>query len=252
MPLSADVKLVHRTRELVERLINDPRQLGPEYQPIVRLDDNSVVGVKSTGRGSPGTDLADTLSLLDGARSLGLVERLDYAFRALTFEDLAGRTDVELHLTPEPETFGTVCPPRFFAAVGRGTRELRVAAELHADSFGPEVDLERGLQDIRGWGWRVVLADVADDPAAVAAAARVRPDVVQVDLRLPGRSPGALLPGVRSLLALAAGGKAQVMALGVDSEGARAAAVELGADLARGALFGRPGTLADALGPAPA
>ncbi|HEX3907502.1 MAG TPA: EAL domain-containing protein [Mycobacteriales bacterium] len=246
MPLSADMERVHRIRELVEQLINDPRQLGPNYEPIVRLADRKVVGVKATGRGAPGTELADTLSLLDGARSLGLVERLDWAFRAMSFDDLHGRDDLELHLTPEPETFGTACPPRFAASVSRGRRELTVAAELHADSFGPGVTLNQGLSEIREWGWRVVLADVADDPAAVDGAAAVGPDIVQIDLRLPRRSPGALPLGSRRLLSMAADTGAQVMALGVDTEAARAVALDLGCVLARGALFGRPGPLPQA------
>ena len=31
MPLSAEVERTHRTRDLVEQLINDPRKLGPDY-----------------------------------------------------------------------------------------------------------------------------------------------------------------------------------------------------------------------------
>jgi EAL domain-containing protein (putative c-di-GMP-specific phosphodiesterase class I) len=243
MPLSTEVERTYRTRGLVEQLINDPRQLGPDYEPIIALADQSLVGVKSTGRGAPGTDLADTMALLDGARSLGLVERLDWAFRALTFDDMAARPDLELHLTPEPETFGTPCPPRFAGSVARGRRELSVAAELHADSFGPGVALERGLREIREWGWRVVLADVGDDATAVSGAASVRPDVIQIDLRRPDRRPGSLPSGVRRLLALAKDTGGQVMALGVDGHAARTIALDLGCDLARGALFGRPGAL---------
>jgi EAL domain-containing protein (putative c-di-GMP-specific phosphodiesterase class I) len=243
MPLSSDVERTHRTKDLVEQLINDPRRLGPDYEPIVALADQSLVAVKSTGRGTPGTDLADTLALLDGARSLGLVERLDWAFRALTFEDMAARPDLELHITPEPETFGTPCPPRFARSVASGRRELSIAAELHADSFAPGVALDRGLREIREWGWRVALADVGDDEAAVKGAAAVRPDVVQIDLRLPNRRPTDLPTGVRRLLAMAKDTGAQLMALGVDGHAARSAALELGCDLARGALFGRPGAL---------
>jgi EAL domain-containing protein (putative c-di-GMP-specific phosphodiesterase class I) len=243
MPLSAEVERTHRTRDLVEQLINDPRRLGPDYEPIVTLADESLVAVKSTGRGTPGTDLADTLTLLDGARSLGLVERLDWAFRALTFDDMAARPDLELHITPEPETFGTSCPPRFSGSVARGRRELSIAAELLADSVEPRVALDHGLHEIREWGWRVVLADVGDDETAVKGAAAVRPDVVQIDLRLPDRRPSELPAGVRRLLSMAKDIGAQVMALGVDGHAARSAAIELGCELARGAMYGRPGAL---------
>jgi len=102
-----------RTRALVEELINDPAQLGPDFQPVRRLTDDAVVGWKATGRGRPGTELADTLALLDEAASLGLVERLDWAFRALVFDRavLAGVRET-VHLTPEPQTYLSACPPR--------------------------------------------------------------------------------------------------------------------------------------------
>jgi EAL domain-containing protein (putative c-di-GMP-specific phosphodiesterase class I) len=127
--------------------------------------------------------------------------------------------------------------------VARGRRELSIAAELHADSFGDGVALDRGLREIREWGWRVVLADVGDDETAVYAAASVRPDIIQIDLRLPDRRPNDLPAGVRRLLSMAKDTSAQLMALGVDGHAARSAALDLGCELARGALFGRPGIL---------
>jgi hypothetical protein len=118
-----------RTRALVEELIADPAQLGPDFAPIRRLDDDSLVGWKATGRGRPGTELADTLALLDEAASLGLVERLDWAFRALVFERaLEAGVGQTMHLTPEPQTFLGACPPRLAVAIGRGLRALDVAA----------------------------------------------------------------------------------------------------------------------------
>src|SRR5436190_3858050 len=186
--LSAELQHAHRVRGLIDELLGDPRQLGPDYQPIVRLADGLVVAYKATGRGRPGTELADTLSLLAQAQSLGLVERIDWAFRALAFEDCLAAGDLELHLTPEPETFATLCPPRHAALFARARRDLRVAAEVHADAFADAARLQRGLDEIRGWGWRVVLADLADEAAGATAIASVSPDIVQVDLSSPGRS----------------------------------------------------------------
>src|SRR4051794_40162349 len=161
-----------RTRALVEELINDPAQLGPDFQPVRRLTDDSLVGWKATGRGRPGTELADTLALLDEAASLGLVERLDWAFRALVFERaLEAGVRETMHLTPEPQTYLGPCPPRLAVAIGRGRRELDVAAEVHADGIADLALLERAVAEMRGWGWAVVLADVADEPHGLAALA---------------------------------------------------------------------------------
>jgi EAL domain-containing protein (putative c-di-GMP-specific phosphodiesterase class I) len=230
-----------RTRALVEELIADPAQLGPDFAPIRRLEDDSLVGWKATGRGRPGTELADTLALLDEAASLGLVERLDWAFRALVFERaLEAGVSHTMHLTPEPQTYLGACPPRLAVAIGRGRRELDVAAEVHADGIADLALLERAVAEMRGWGWAVVLADVADEPHGLAAIAKIRPDVVQVDL---GRPAGTATPAVGRFLAEAHDAGATVMALGVDSPGRRAAAATVGATLGRGLLLGTPGPL---------
>jgi EAL domain-containing protein (putative c-di-GMP-specific phosphodiesterase class I) len=70
----------------------------------------------------------------------------------------------------------------------------------------------------------------------------VAPDIVQLDLRLPGRKDRSHA-GVQQLLAAAAAAGARVMAVGVDTTIDREAAASLGAVLARGASYGRPGPL---------
>ncbi len=230
-----------RTRALVEELINDPAQLGPDFQPVRRLTDDAVVGWKATGRGRPGTELADTLALLGEAASLGLVERLDWAFRALVFDRavLAGVRET-VHLTPEPQTYLSACPPRLAVSVGRGRRELAVAAEVHDDGLADLRLLEQAVAEMRGWGWQIVLADVADERDALRAVDLVRPDVVQVDLSRAGR-PGSAAVATFLEAGLSVG--AEVMALGVDSAGQRAEAMALGATVGRGLLLGTPGPL---------
>ena len=230
-----------RTRALVEELINDPAQLGPDFQPVRRLTDNAVVGWKATGRGRPGTELADTLALLGEAASLGLVERLDWAFRALVFDRavLAGVRET-VHLTPEPQTYLSACPPRLAVSVGRGRRELAVAAEVHDDGLADLRLLEQAVAEMRGWGWQIVFADVADERDALHAVDLVRPDVVQVDLSRAGRRGSA---AVAAFLEAGLSVGAEVMALGIDSAGQRAEAMALGATVGRGLLLGTPGPL---------
>jgi EAL domain-containing protein (putative c-di-GMP-specific phosphodiesterase class I) len=243
VPLSSDVAATYRTRDLIEELLADPRQLGPDYAPIHSLADGALVGYKATGRGANGTALADTLSLLDGARSLGLVERLDWAFRALAVEDLLPMRPLELHLTPEPETFATACPPRFAGMMSRACRELAMAAELHPEAFESGVNLEAGLAEIKAWGWKLVLVDMVDTPHLYARAAEIRPDVVQIDLRRHDRGTSEEDHGVRQICRLASEVGAQLMAVGVDTPSERERAITLGATLARGAVYGAPGPL---------
>ncbi len=244
--LSADLDRTRRTRSLVERLIAEPALLGPDFTPIHRLDTeptdpSSLLGWKATGRGAPGTVIADTLSLLAQAAELGLVERLDWAFRAHTF-DLALTSGVtgELHLTPEPETFGTPCPPRLAVSVLRGRRALSVCAELHADAFDDEPRLLAAVEEMQGWGWQIVYADVIGTRSATKAerlAARVRPAYVHVDVSAPGVPTD---PATARLLETTRDVGAVVLAVGVDSAADRDTALALGATYGRGSLLGAP------------
>ena len=243
--LEADLDRTRRTRQLVERLIAEPALLGPDFTPIRRLDAAApglapLLGWKATGRGSPGTPVADTLSLLEHAKTLGLVERLDWAFRAHTFDvaidsGLAG----ELHLTPEPETFGAPCPPRLAVAVLRGRRALDVCAELHEDSFVDERRLLAAVDEMTSWGWHLVLVDPDDTDVrstALRLLERIRPAYVQVDLGRPGRLADPTLPAWVDA-AVASG--ASLMALDVATNRDLESAVGLAASYGRGALLGR-------------
>ena len=64
------------------------------------------------------------------------------------------RPHLALHLTPEPETFDSLCPPRFAGLMGRANRELTIAAEVHAEAFADGVALDAGIGEIREWGWQ--------------------------------------------------------------------------------------------------
>lgn len=244
--LSADLDRTRRTRSQVEALIADPALLGPDFAPIRRLEASApglapMLGWKATGRGAPGSGIADTLTLLEQAASVGLVERLDWAFRAHTF-DVAVEAGLvgELHLTPEPETFGAPCPPRLAVSVLRGRRALTVCAELHADGFVDEARLLAAADEMASWGWHLVYADLVGTsamPSALRLAERLRPAYVQVDLGAPGRAGD---PRTAAWLAAAVEVGASVMALGVDTQAALESALALGAVYGRGTLVGRP------------
>jgi EAL domain-containing protein (putative c-di-GMP-specific phosphodiesterase class I) len=230
----------------VEELIAAPSLLGPDFTPIRQLDATApglapVLGWKARGRGTPGTDIADTLTLLAQAAELGLVERLDWAFRAHTFDVAVDSGMVgELHLTPEPETFGTACPPRLAVAILRGRRALSVCAELHADSFADIRRLLAATEEMRGWGWQLVLSDLSGTTAeqdALRLLPSLRPAYVQIDLDRPGRASDACVAEWRDA-ALDVG--AAVMALGVDGGARLETAIDLGATYGRGTLLGRP------------
>jgi EAL domain-containing protein (putative c-di-GMP-specific phosphodiesterase class I) len=241
MNLLDTTEKLRRDRVLIEALIEEPARLGPDFQPIKALSDGSVVGYKATGRGQQGTELDNTLALLESAQTSGLLERLDWAFRCLAFEVAMDRgVTCEVHLTPEPETFGSACPPRLATLFGRGRRELTVAAEVHGSALD-HPHLEAAVEEWRGWGWKVVLADVnAHLDTALARLEHLRPDTVQVDLSDPALETD---PRLRQVLGWATTHGAAVHAVGVDTPTRREQALDLGATAGRGRLLGAPGPL---------
>lgn len=234
MSLADQLEHARRARTAIEDLIAHPELLGPDLEPIRRVSDGLLVGHKATGRGKPGTEVGDTMTLLEGAKSLGLVERLDWAFRCHTFGVALARTDIgELHLTPEPETFGSACPPRLAETWSRGRRELDVVAELHEDAFADLATLRSACDEMRGWGWRFAVADLADHPTVVEQLTWIQPTYVEVDLADIRRLDKS---SVRAWVSAGRAAGAGILAVGVDSEAAHTAARAGGADLTRSSV----------------
>ena len=120
----------------------------------------------------------------------------------------------------------------------RGRRALDVCAELHEDAFADERRLLAAVDEMVGWGWQTVIADIAarpTGPAAMRLMSRIRPAYVHVDLSQPARLSD---PGLSSWIDSAVECGAQVIALGVDTTRDLESAVDLGASYARGALIG--------------
>ncbi|MFN2626094.1 MAG: EAL domain-containing protein [Mycobacteriales bacterium] len=245
MSLSRSVDQLRRDRVIIEEMINKPETLGVEFQPIKSLGDSTVTAYKATAKG-PDATMSNALELLQSAQAAGLVERLDWQFRAHAF-DLAVQAQLKLPLfiTPEPETYGSMCPPRLITSFGRGRRELKVVAEVPAAAFADSTALRRGIDEIRGYGWQVVADDVADTSGGPGLVEEIRPEYVKLDMSLAGRT-ATPAGNVRTLLDAAQRVGATLMAINVDSEPARAAAQQLGATVGRGRLLGAPGPLPSA------
>ena len=237
-----DTDRLRQDRALIERLIEDPSPLGPDFAPIRRLTDGALVAYKATGRGQRDTRLDSMLSLLASAQTNGLMERLDWAFRCLALDVAIDKgITCELHLTPEPETFGTMCPPRLATSFGRGRRMLKVGAEVHAAAFARPT-LEEAANEWRGLGWKIIIADVSElyDRNFLKRLATLHPDVVQVDLNKPRRESDV---GVLETISWAQANNVEVHALGVDNELRHRQAMDLGAVAGRGWFYGEPAPL---------
>lgn len=254
--LSDDLSDARRTREQFEELLTNPARIGPDYEAIRDLRDDSLVGVKASARGWAGTEFSDRAGMARVGRALGLIERVDWTYICRSFDvALAAAITVPVHISPEPETSGTICPPRLAVSFSRGKRDLDVVMEMRLDLFedeggqgdqGGQGALRRAVDEYRSWGWRIAIPDYADEPHHMATLRAVRPEIVYVDMARPGRTAGNPSRAVQELLATAETFGSEVLAMGVDSAKQRADAFELGARAGRGLIFGAPGPLPSA------
>lgn len=242
-PLQGMVDEMQRNRALVEGLIDSPARQDVMFQPIADIASGEVVAYRSRILGRQGSDF-NTAAVLAACEGTGLLERLDWSYRVHVLDSVLQRgLKLPVHMTPEPITYGALCPPRLAATFGRARRELSLGSEIPTAAFSDVPMLLRGIDEQREWGWRIVCDDIGDSAEAVAELDRVRPDWIRVDFDLPGRNTASLAPGVRRMLDWATANNATVMGHGVDSAQRKTQAAELGATVIRGLVVGPPAEL---------
>lgn len=231
----------------------DRRDVRAVFQPIVDLGTETVVGYEALARGPDGSPFASPAALFPAAAEVGRTGELDWICRAAA---LRGARDAGLHaghtlfLNAEPAAFGAPCPPDLLDELGAGTHP-RVVVELteRALAADPEAVL-RTVEDVRTLGWAVALDDVGAHPDSLAMLPFVRPDVVKLDMALIQRNTDAEVARVvTAVLAYAERTGAVVLAEGIEHDGHLAQARAVGAALAQGWAFGRPGPLPETTQP---
>jgi len=238
--LTDGLEATKRAREHFDRLIAQPDLLGPDFQPVCRLDDRSVVGWQTVARGVDGSGLGDRATFLRTAISLGLAERLDWSFRCRVF-DVASQhaMTLPLHIKPSFAAYGTMPPPRLAVAFGRA-RTLNVIAEVHDTAYDEPLKLATGLGEFAKWGWTVAVGDISERADAVTLLQRIKPAIARVDLSTPGRS---LTDPVKRYVETAQRLGIEVLAVGLDSPLRTNEAENLGATLGLGNALGKAGPL---------
>jgi EAL domain-containing protein (putative c-di-GMP-specific phosphodiesterase class I) len=222
-----------------------PRGVHAVYQPIVHLDGGEVVAYEALARGPRGSQLETPAELFAFAREQGRLAELDLACRMAAL-----RGAIEGGLRPPGALFIKVEPE--VLAVDGGNRiaghvpgELEIFFEIteRALTLRP-AELLEAVERVRRAGFGIALDDVGADRRSLALLPLLRPDVVKLDMTLiqnhPSRLSGEVMNGV---CAYAEQTGAVIVAEGVEEESHLVAARSLGASLAQGWLFGRPGPL---------
>jgi EAL domain-containing protein (putative c-di-GMP-specific phosphodiesterase class I) len=186
--------------------------------------------------------------MFDAARRGGRLGALDWACRAAAFAGaLEGGLEppLTLFVNVEPEALDMPCPEHFARLQERAGERLRIVLEITERALTARpAELLHAIARVRGAGWGIALDDVGADTRSLALMPLLRPEVVKLDLRLVQTQPSTEIAEiVNTVNAERERTGAVVLAEGIETEAHLVTARALGATLAQGWLFGRPGRL---------
>ena len=232
--------------DLAALVVDERRSFSSVYQPIVRLDDASVVAhealLRATGpRGPVQPDV-----LFEAARRAGWLAALDRIGREHAVRGARGWLGGALLVVNVSPT--SICRPEVClrtterAIEEAGLRLDQVVFEVTEGDQARDVrHLERVLDHYRAMGCKVALDDLGSGFSTLNLLVRLRPDVVKIDREtvqaLPGATARAL---VSAVVEIASTMDTTVLAEGVETAEQAEAARALGVELAQGFHFGRP------------
>jgi EAL domain-containing protein (putative c-di-GMP-specific phosphodiesterase class I) len=233
----------HRERAELENCFRRAlRGMRMVYQPIVDVHTRGVYGYEALMRSSEPT-LPSPPAVLDAAERLGSLHLVGRHVRALVAEQArASAPDtvffVNIHPVDlaDPELFESAAPMTKYAR--RVVLELTERASLDAIA-----DVEARVARLRELGYLIAVDDLGAGYAGLSCMARVRPDVVKIDMSLIRGLDGDPVRRnvVASLCALARQLGMRIVAEGIETRGEREAVVEVGADYVQGYGIARPG-----------
>ncbi|SDS35046.1 EAL domain, c-di-GMP-specific phosphodiesterase class I (or its enzymatically inactive variant) [Friedmanniella luteola] len=209
------------TAVTIDAVLTEHR-LRTVWQPIVALEDRSVVAYEALTRGPAGTELEGPIALFDAARAAGRLGELDRACRsaALTAALEQGLfAPLHLFVNVEPEVLDSA-PATELAALAHANPRLLVVLEITERALAARpAELLSTVSRVRELGWRVALDDVGANPAALAFMEILRPDVVKLDLRLVQDRPSRAIAEIMNAVnAYAERSGALLLAEGIETE----------------------------------
>jgi EAL domain-containing protein (putative c-di-GMP-specific phosphodiesterase class I) len=236
--------------ELELRQLLARRAITALYQPIVNLDDLTVIGYEALARGPAETPYEWPEALFTFARQSKLNRELDHQCKIAALEGARGRpAGTKLFINTLPTTLddpdftsseaGEMLG-RFGLAPGDIVWEL---TERHAiEDYGAFQSTMKRYVDL---GYNVAIDDLGTGYSSIQTITHVRPLYLKIDISLVSDIDTNLLKQelVSSLLVLAGNINAHLIAEGIETQGELDALRSLGIHIGQGYLLGRPSTL---------
>ncbi len=219
--------------------------LAPVFQPIVSLSSGRAVGFEALARW-PSQPHLEPPAVFAHATATHRVSQLDRICIDRAVDDAlqSGLTEgALLGVNSEPASDYTSRADSEILA--RGNDKFELLFELTERNLLEHLPtLLRKIDALRADGIAIAMDDVGAQPASLALLDVVCPDVIKIAMNVVQSEPGADL--TRTQAAIHAHRERRgtvIIAEGIETAGHLEHALELGASLGQGYLFGRPGPL---------
>jgi EAL domain-containing protein (putative c-di-GMP-specific phosphodiesterase class I) len=238
---------LQRERAAELRAIVREGRVSTHYQPIVDLEDGSIMGYEALTRGPLNTAFEGPKSLFSCSHGARLSGELDALCRRTALRNARGFDPAKkLFLNALPETLGA---PGF---LDPGMRAALEEAALRPRNLVLEItertaieDFEvfgRELDGLRRQGFLVAIDDVGTGYSSLQAVSELQADFLKIDMALIKNLHQSLIKQdlVHSLLQVASRTRTRVIAEGIEIEEEYRALRSCGVRYAQGFYFARP------------
>ena len=246
---------LHHERAAELRSIMHEGRLTTHYQPIVDMDDASIMGYEALTRGPSNTAFEVPKALFTCSDRNRLSSELDILCRREALRNARGLDrSKKLFLNSLPETLGTP------GLVGQNLQVLLEEIELQPGNLVLEITERTGIEDfeifgreldrLRRLGFLVAIDDVGTGYSSLQTVSEVAADFLKIDISLIKNIHRSLIKQdlVHSLLQVAARTRTRVIAEGIETTEEYQALRACGVRYGQGFYFARPAPAFPVLG----
>ena len=223
-----------------DRLI-DSGAFFPFFQPIVKMEDQSIIGYEVLGR-SKLFGMQSPIEMFSAASQLNLESQLSEMFRNRGIEVGAQLGNTNLFVNTHPKELGT---EDFYHSLYqiREFSNQEITLEIHERAVTDAKSMKQMCSILKELGIQLAFDDFGVGEARLVELGEYRPDYLKFDMELTRSIDSASnkhLEVVRLLAKLVTDLGIQPLAEGIENETSHKILTEMGFSLGQGFYYGRP------------
>lgn len=242
-----EYKRLMRNKEKIQELIIK-ESIETVFQPIIRFEDNKIIGYEALSRGPEGTEYENPYLLFDAAAEADILFELDRLCRKkalLNAKSISPMYRLFINCLPS-----AVHDPEFKDAYLKSfLNEVKIAPsnivlEITEREAIENYDLfKEAVSYYSGLGFAIAVDDTGTGYSGLETLFELKPDFIKIDISIVRAIDKNIVKQelARALIALAKELNSTVIAEGVETEDELNTLKKIGIPIGQGFLFARPG-----------